>query len=190
MRLRPDHGSSAASTAKFKTLKYGVYRITYPNGLEQLSTPLVQLKKCKHALCTKSNQAAFQKPRVRPDENQRQRFSLGPLGNPKTETKLTRLMAEHSAGDLSQNAGENYTAAEAIADYLEHAANWYQKDGQRTSRFYSPHRACRVLVDLYGNTPANDFSATLDRLIRTFPRQYRTLRRNNISWETLIYRNA
>lgn len=38
-------------------------------------------------------------------------------------------MAEHSAGDLSQNAGENYTAAEAIADYLEHAADWYQKDG-------------------------------------------------------------
>jgi len=51
-------------------------------------------------------------------------YHLGRWETPEAQTKFARLIAEHSTGELSPHVGENYTVAEAIADYLEHAADW------------------------------------------------------------------
>ena len=81
---------------------------------------------------------------------------LGHHGTPESKQAYCRLIREYMIG-APVNGSEAFTVDAAIVAYLNHAAEYYIKDGKPTSEIHSVRRGCQLLHDHYGDTPAADF---------------------------------
>ncbi len=92
-------------------------------------------------------------------------ITLGRWGTPEARQQYERLKAEvESLG--CRAVDPEYTVADLAADYLEWAEGYYQKDGKPTTSIYAARRSAKLIVELYGDTPAAEFG----------PRRFKTCR--------------
>jgi integrase len=87
---------------------------------------------------------------------------LGPYGTKASKAAYDRAIAEwlargrRSSGDAHEGRPE-ITCVELIAGYVRHARAYYRKNGQPTSEVHAILSVAKVVKDLYGREPANEF---------------------------------
>lgn len=96
------------------------------------------------------------------------RIHLGPWGEPATEEKYHRLIAEWKAlGSVPSTTARSITVAEVIAAFKEHAEAYYRKpDGTQTSEYSCFQLALRPLRQLYGSLEAVKFGPKALQTVR------------------------
>jgi integrase len=85
---------------------------------------------------------------------------LGRFGSAASREKYDRLIAEWLANGRRRPPKPDdlpLTVVELISAYRKHAQKYYRKNGQVTREAGCIDDACRILRQLYGRTPANDF---------------------------------
>ncbi|MFO7976279.1 MAG: hypothetical protein R6V12_16780, partial [Candidatus Hydrogenedentota bacterium] len=83
---------------------------------------------------------------------------FGPWGEPETEKKYRRWVAEFIASEGVINPADTEApllVSELTAQYAAHVNRYYKPDSAEAANI---HRAIAALVDLYGDTPAGKFS--------------------------------
>lgn len=94
---------------------------------------------------------------------------LGTYGTPESRQRYDALIAEwKSGGGLPLSAARDLRVIELVDRYWTHTQAYYRKpDGTPTSEQDLIKRALAVLVGLYGDLPAKDFSPVKFKAVRT-----------------------
>ena len=98
-----------------------------------------------------------------------ERTYLGPFGSPESAQRYTQILAELDAhgGTVPPPAGD-CTVAELAALYLDHADGYYRHaDGTPTGEAENIRLAMRPLVELYGESDADDFTPQKLKAVRS-----------------------
>src|SRR5262249_34744327 len=86
---------------------------------------------------------------------------LGPHGTKASRLEYDRHIAEWLAAGrrtlVHRDDPEGLTVVELIAAYKRHAEGYYRKNGRMTSEVGTILIAAKVLKDLYGREPVNEF---------------------------------
>jgi integrase len=95
---------------------------------------------------------------------------LGPYGSPSSKELYAQLIAEHFANGESQSIvvtnGEKLSLAALVVKYDDFAKSYYVKNGTPTGERYVIKMAVAPLVNLYGNTPADEFGPKRLKAVR------------------------
>lgn len=93
---------------------------------------------------------------------------LGPHGSRVSKREYDRRIGEWLATDRQPLVGEadSLTTIEAIARYWQHVRRHYVKNGKPTSEQHGIRSALRFVKNLYGHTPAAEFSPLAIRAVR------------------------
>ena len=92
-----------------------------------------------------------------PITGQRRRRIWGAWGDPEAVRAYRRWAAEWIAGG-GELTGQTVSVARLILRYLDYAEQHYRKHGRVTSEVYGIRAALRAVNDLYGDTPAVEFT--------------------------------
>ncbi len=95
---------------------------------------------------------------------------LGPFGSPESKQEYARFIAEHFGNGESPSMqiaiGERLSVAALVVKYDDFAKSYYVKNGVATDERYAIKAAVGPLVQLYGDSPANEFSPKKLKAVR------------------------
>jgi integrase len=98
-------------------------------------------------------------------------YYLGAYDSPESWEKYHRRVAEWLAGDRRNASGASpsvaaLTVSELVLRYFKYAQTYYVKNGRPTSEQDNIRQALRFLRNLYGSTPASEFSPMALKAVR------------------------
>jgi hypothetical protein len=91
--------------------------------------------------------------------------------SPKSKEVYSRFIAESAVNPIPApppSATEKITVVELCAAFIDHAKNYYPKNGIPTRRIEIIGRIVGIVSDLYGLTPANEFDPLNLRAIQNY----------------------
>lgn len=87
---------------------------------------------------------------------------LGPYGTAESRQKYGEIIARHAAGlevEIAEKPLATLSVGQLVLAYMRFAAEYYKKDGQVTDEYDCLKSAACPLVQLYGETEAEEFTA-------------------------------
>ncbi len=93
---------------------------------------------------------------------------LGKYGSAFSKSEYRRLIAEYlQSGGLGISSRQQETSViEVMAVYLSHAKQYYRKHGKPTREYEMIRDICRIMKQLYGETPAAEFGPQRLKTVR------------------------